>query len=197
MRRFVTVALLALAFLVASRGPILRAIGSYLVLTNDPVKADIALVLGGDGRGERIVRAAELVKAGFVPKVLVSGPDTNYDLHECDLAIPFAVRRGYAESMFLHFENTAKSTIDEANMAMDRLRDLGAHRVLLVTSNYHTRRAGKLFRNTAAARNQRLEFVVIAARDKYFSPDAWWLNREGQKTTFYEWLKTVAAWFNI
>ena len=51
--------------------------------------------------GRRLLRAiawcapAELVKQGYVPKVLVSGPDMLYGFYECDLAIPFAVKRGY------------------------------------------------------------------------------------------------------
>jgi uncharacterized SAM-binding protein YcdF (DUF218 family) len=175
------------------REPILRAIGSYLVDAGPPVKADIALVLAGDGRGNRILKAAELVRDGYVPKVLVSGPDGNYDLHECDLEIPFAVKAGYPESYFIHFENTARNTRDEAHQATEELRKLGAHRVLLVTSDFHTRRAGRMYRLEAPD----LEIHVVAAPDTYFSANSWWQNREGQKTAFYEWIKTVAAWVNL
>ena len=82
-------------------------------------------------------------RRGYVSKVLVSGPSGIYGYHECDLAIPFAVKAGYPESYFLHFENDALSTKEEAHDRDPRLRQLGAHKVLLVTSDYHTRRAGK------------------------------------------------------
>ena len=97
--------------------------------------------------------------------MLVSGPSGIYGYHECDLAIPFAVKAGYPESYFVHFENDARSTQEEARDAVARLRQLGAHKVLLVTSDYHTRRAGKIFR--AAAPD--LQFIVIAAPDASFT----------------------------
>src|SRR5579871_220112 len=80
----------------------LGAIGGYLVHEQAPQKADLALVLGGDGSGRRILRAAELVRQGYTPVVLVSGPGGAYGLHECELAIAFAVRAGYPESYFRH-----------------------------------------------------------------------------------------------
>ena len=41
--------------------------GVWLVRDAAPVHADIAVVLGGDAYGHRILRAADLVKQGFVP----------------------------------------------------------------------------------------------------------------------------------
>ena len=102
--------------------PVMRGLGWYLVKASPPEKADIALVLAGDGNGLRILRAAELVRAGYAPKVLVSGPDGNYGLYECDLAIPFAVKAGYPEAYFEHFENHARSTREEARSADSGLR---------------------------------------------------------------------------
>jgi uncharacterized SAM-binding protein YcdF (DUF218 family) len=176
-----------------TRDPLLGSLGSYLVQADPPVKADVALVLAGDGRGERILKAAQLAREGFVPKVLVSGPDGNYALHECDLAIPFAVKAGYPESYFVHFENDARNTREEARLAAAAIRKMGAHRVLVVTSDFHTRRAARMYRSAAPD----LEISVVAAQDKYFSAGGWWHHREGQKTFLYEWMKTVASWVNL
>jgi len=176
-----------------AREPLLGAVGSYLVQAGPPEKADIALVLAGDGRGLRILKAAQLTREGFVPKVLVSGPDGIYALHECDLAIPFAVKAGYPESYFVHFENDARNTRDEARAAAIVLRKMGVRHVLLVTSDYHTRRAARMYRLEAPD----LKVTVVAASDAYFSAHDWWRYREGQKTALYEWMKTVAAWVNL
>ena len=100
---------------------IFGAMGSYLVQAEKPVKADVGVVLAGDSRGNRILKAAELVKQGFIPRVLISGPDGNYGFYECDLAIPFAVKAGYPESYFVHFENTARSTEEEARVIVPAL----------------------------------------------------------------------------
>ncbi len=194
MLRKLALGLAVVAFLLFfARESILGAIGSYLVRAEPPTKADIALVLAGDGRGDRILTAAKLVRDGYVPKVLVSGPDGNYALHECDLAIPFAVKSGYPESYFVHFENSARNTRDEARQAAAEIRKLGAHRVIVVTSDFHTRRAANMYHLEAPD----LELHVVAAPDRYFSARGWWHNREGQKIAFYEWVKTVAAWVNL
>jgi uncharacterized SAM-binding protein YcdF (DUF218 family) len=155
---------------------ILGALGAYLVQAGPPQKADAALVLAGDGWGHRVLTAAQLDRDGFVPKVLVSGPDGAYGLHECDLAIPFAVKHGYPESYFVHMENSARSTVTEAQAVLPMIRQMGIQHLIVVTSNFHTRRAGAIYRKLAPD----------------FTANGWWRNREGQKTFLMEWEKTVA-----
>ena len=172
---------------------ILTALGSYLVRGGPPQNADIAVVPGGDSYGNRILTAARLVRQGYAPRVLVSGPNGFYGYHECDLAIPFAEKAGYPESYFLHFENRTRSTQEEARAVVAELRRLGARRILLVTSDYHTRRAGGIYR--AAAPD--MTFFVVAAPDVYFTAGGWWRNREGRKVFAFEWMKTVAEWMGV
>ena len=181
--------LLALVF----HARILTALAGYLDHSGPPEKADAVFVLGGDAYGHRILKGAELVREGYAPRVIVSGPVGFYGYYESDLAIPFAVKAGYPQSEFLPFPNQAHSTREEAAAAATELRGLGAHRVLLVTSLYHTRRAGGLFR--AAAPD--LTFIVVAAPDEFFTPEGWWRNREASKTFLMEWVKTVATWFKL
>jgi uncharacterized SAM-binding protein YcdF (DUF218 family) len=153
----------------------------------------VVLVLAGDSYGNRILKGAELVREGYAPKALISGPEGVYGLHESDLAIPFAVRAGYPESYFLSFPHAAKSTREEAEASESELHRLGAHRVLLVTSVYHTRRAGNLFRSVVPD----ITFIVVAAPDPYFTPGGWWHQREARKTFLMEWTKTVTSWFRL
>jgi uncharacterized SAM-binding protein YcdF (DUF218 family) len=168
--------------------PILAAFGNFLVQAGPPEKADIIVVLAGDGFGHRILKAAELVKEGFAPQALISGPYGMYGNYECDLAIPFAVKAGYPESYFLHLEHRARSTADEAQVVVEKLRAMGLKRVLLVTSNYHTRRSGRIFHRAAPD----LDIFVVSAPDEFFKPDSWWHDREARKIFLLEWTKTVA-----
>lgn len=185
----IVVLLLAIVF----HAPILTALADYLNRSEPPEKADTALVLAGDTSGQRILHAAALVRQGYAPRLVVSGPDGFYGQYECDLAIAFAVEAGYPESYFVRFPNHTRSTREEAAAAAVKLHELGAHRVLLVTSLFHTRRAGALFR--AAAPD--LTFVVVAAPDQNFTPDGWWHNREARKIFLMEWLKTAAGWLKL
>lgn len=169
---------------------ILTALGGFLVDAGPPQKADMIVVLAGDGFGHRILTAGQLVREGYAPKALVSGPDGSYGNYECDLAIPFAVRAGYPESYFIPAPHHARSTDEEVRVLNAKLHALGVKSILLVTSNFHTRRAGKIFRRLAPD----LRIFVVAAPDEYFKPDSWWRNREARKTFLYEWMKTVAEW---
>lgn len=178
---------------VVLRAQILGALGAYLVQAGPPQKADAALVLAGDGWGYRMLTAAQLARDGFVPKVLVSGPNGAYGLHECDLAIPFAVKRGYPEAYFVHIEHSARSTVAEARAVLPVIRQMGLKRIIVVTSNFHTRRAGAIFRKAAPD----LTILVVAAPDENFTPDGWWHDREGQKTFLFEWEKTLANWVGL
>jgi len=173
--------------------PLLSALGRYLVLEDAPQKADAVVVLSGDSWGHRVMKGGELVRAGFAPVAVVSGPDGEYGNHECDLAIPFAVKAGYPESYFLHAEHKARSTVEEAEDLAPLLHGKGYRKILLVTSNYHTRRSAAVFRRAIPD----IEFVVIAAPDQFFNPDSWWQVREARKTFLYEWEKTVASVFGI
>ncbi len=197
MKYFLRSALLVLGLLlllaIVFRAPILTGLARYLDQSGPPQPADAVLVLAGDASGNRILKGAELVREGFAPRVVVSGPEGNYGYYECDLAIPFAVQAGYPENYFVPFPNHALSTEEEAAAAAVELRSLGAHRVLLVTSLYHTRRAGADFR--AAAPD--LNFFVVSAPDKYFTPAGWWHNRQARKTFLMEWLKTAATWLHL
>lgn len=167
--------------------------GKYLVRADAPVQADVVVVLAGDFFGNRILRAGQLVRQGFAPKVLVSGPGEAYGLHECDLAIPFAVRHGYPESYFVPFPNEARSTVMEADAIVPELRRRKMHRIDIVTSDYHTRRAGSIFRSRAPD----LEIRMIAAPDRDFRANGWWKTRDGQKVFAIEWMKTVSTWFGM
>ena len=172
---------------------LLGVMGAILVHADQPARADYAVVLAGDYGGNRILKGAELVRQGFVRKAVVDGPKGSYGLDECDLAVDFAVKKGYPADYFIKLPMRATSTKEESERVIAELRRLGAHSFLLVTSEYHTRRAGNIFRKVTGD----LEMRVIAAPDEYFSPDSWWRNREGQKIVYMEWSKTVASWFGI
>lgn len=163
--------------------------GAFLVDSERPSHADVIVVLAGDPYGHRILRAAELVKQGYAPKVLVSGPGGVYDLHECDLAIPFVVRRGYPAAWFVPVPHNAHSTEEEARAFFPVLEKLHAHTVIAVTSDYHSRRALRTLRGGWPG----IEVHMVAAGDDFFSPYGWWHTREGRKTFFLEWTKTFAS----
>ena len=175
----------------------LPLIGLALVHDDGPGKADFAIVLGGDIWGYRILRGAELVKQGYVPAVLVSGPPGFYGHNEADLAISFATAKGYPKEWFTPVYHAGLSTVAEAPALLDELKRRNAHSFLLVTSAHHTARARRDFLDAERQRGGGPSFRTVAAPDAWFRIDKWWQDREGQKTVFFEWTKTIATVFGI
>jgi len=171
------------------RERLMTGAANLLIEDDPPRRADAAVVLGGDDFGQRIVKGAELAKAGYVPYVFASYP-VGVSLPGCQSTIGYAESKGYPASLFRELPNHSDSTRSETKFLGRYFREKGIHSILLVTSNYHTRRSGRLMRN----QNPDLQTTVIAAPDLFFTPRTWWKTRTGQKTFLLEWLKTGSTW---
>ena len=196
LRFFLLLALISVV-LFLTRAWWLAGMAQALIDDERPDKADIAVVLAGDWWGGRILKAGELVRAGYVPLVLVSGPEGNYGFYESDLSIPFAVRHGFPADWFVALPNRSRSTKEEAAAVLPELRRRNVKSFLLVTSNYHTGRARRIYLAAERAAGGGPPFRTVASSDRYFQATSWWRTREGQKTTFLEWSKTVATVFGL
>lgn len=185
--------LAALLALAALHPLLLAAAGRFLVRAEAPAHADAILVLGGDSWGNRIRTGAELARKGFAPRVFVSGPAGMYGTYESDLAIAFAVREGYPAELFAPLRHEALSTREEARLTVPALRTHGVRSLILVTSDYHTRRAGSNFRAEAPE----MRIFVVAAPDKFYTAGGWWKTRQGRKYFALEAAKTVADWLGM
>ena len=66
-----------------------------------------------------------------------------------------------------------------------------------MTSDYHTARARRIFlgADTSVAAVRTCAWWLRG--DQFFTPDDWWHSREGRKTVFMEWTKTLASAFGI
>jgi uncharacterized SAM-binding protein YcdF (DUF218 family) len=175
------------------RETFLEAAGSFLNVGQPPVRADAALVLAGGFPGDRILKAAELKRQGYVPVVYVSGPTIIYETGECAVSVPFAVRHGYTESDFRCIPNEAYNTLDEARACCAALEHAGVKSFLLVTTAFHTRRATAIYRRICP----KLAFTPVASEDPMFQNRQWWKAREGRKDIFLEYTKLLTSQFGL
>ena len=176
--------LLSLLLLVVFHQSVFVAIGDMLALSESPEKADLIYVLAGDFLGSRVLVGADLGARGYAPKVLLGG-GRYQNSYQGDLAIPFAVRHGYRQSLFVPIRLVARSTIEEAIEMEPVFRSLGAKRIILVTSNYHARRAALAFRLFLPG----FHFYVVSAPEKIFDPAQWWKIKEDRQILFTEYWK--------
>ncbi|MBZ2185209.1 MAG: YdcF family protein [Bryobacter sp.] len=187
-----SICLLALVLWLA-RAPLATAAASYLVNAQAPMPADVILVLGGDTRGERATTGCNLLRQGYASQLWLSGNQIFYGQHESDSALNWLVARGCPASQLRAFHLDVDSTRDEAIAFGHLFRQAGFKRYILVTSNFHTRRAGATFRQT----NPSLEAIVVAAAGDPLPLHSWWQHRRHRRTFLTEWLKTVSYWFNL
>jgi uncharacterized SAM-binding protein YcdF (DUF218 family) len=169
-------------------------VGEFLVVSQTPEGAGIVVVLAGDIRGERILRAIELVHQGYAPRVLVDGAMEIYGSREADVAITFALQHDASPEILEPFPMDADSTIEEAKIVDAELERRGIRKALVVTSNYHTRRALRIFE---ALGSGKVKYVMVAAPSSDFQPDRWWYTRSGKKTLLLEYLKTINSWYEL
>jgi uncharacterized SAM-binding protein YcdF (DUF218 family) len=188
---------LALAVLAGSlwvgRNYMLTSVGSYLVEVQEPQKADLIVVLGGDTSGSRAMKGCELLKSGFADRLWLSGSMEVFGKTESTLAAEFLTSQGCTVDKVTPLQNRVDSTRDESIVIGKLMREQGIRKYLLVTSNYHTRRSGKVFREMSPE----LEAVVVSADNSDFPVGQWWKFRHSRRTAFYEWLKTISYWIGL
>jgi len=177
-------AVLAAGFLLVAL--LLNTSGAFLVV-NSPQHADVIVVLAGE-TDRRPARALELLRTGYAPRVLLDVPAAAkiYDRQTIDVA------QNYVDSLPDH-EKIAVcpivglSTKAEAQEVVRCLGRTTGERILLVTSDYHTRRALSIFQREL----KESEISVAAASDPAQFGGSWWKHRQWAKVNFDEWTKFV------
>src|ERR1700756_4236069 len=124
--------------------------GSQLII-NKPEKADAIVVLAGSEADLRYWHALELLRAGDAQHLFLDSVDgVTYGHSLIDLARAFVARTAGADASRVSVcPVEGDSTKDEApqvNTCLLTLQPL-PHNVMLVTDDYHTRRALSIFRN--------------------------------------------------
>ena len=190
------VALLVLAATAATlylaRAPLLRALGCWWVVNESPVKSDAIVVLGGDSfDATRVRRAVSLYQQGYAPRILLAGGMIRWYLSEGALMKRDAESFGAPDGVLQVVESNADSTLDESEAILHYVSERNLHRLLLVTSDFHSRRAQIIYAPMFKKRG--LEVRIISAPQFLLESPPWWENREALKAMFFEFLKLPDA----
>lgn len=188
-KRFLWVALIFLGMATAAPAG-LNALGSALIV-EDPLRpAGAILVLAGETRdGDRVAHAVRLYKQGLAPLLVVSGTPMGFRTQEAEVMRRHAEFLGVPAERILAVKHNADSTGEEAGMVVPLLKSRGLKEVILVTSDFHTARAKRIF--TKAAGPSGPTFLASPVHESNFDPDNWWTRRRDAKTFVYESIKTV------
>jgi uncharacterized SAM-binding protein YcdF (DUF218 family) len=175
------------------RGPLLRVGGEYWVVEDTLEKSDALVVLSDDNfTGDRANRAAELFRAGFAPRVVASGRRLRPYAGVAELIERDLIDRGVPKEAILRFPQDGDNTLEEAQALLPFAAKQKWSRVVVVTSNYHTRRARYIYQHVFPAS---IQIRMASARDVAYDSAHWWYSRKGVKLFFTETVgMIVAAW---
>jgi uncharacterized SAM-binding protein YcdF (DUF218 family) len=190
---FLLVLLGLLGVLYVARHPLLRLAGQFWVVDEPATPSDALIVLGDDNyAADRAFRAAELYRAGVAPVVVASGRMLRPKVSLAGIMERDLESYGVPAGSIVKLEHRAQNTREEAVEAARLVQSRGWKRVLVVTSNYHARRARFIFRRILPSN---VSVRVSGARDSEFDPSRWWETRQGQKLFLTELLAyLVARW---
>lgn len=178
------------------------AFGSSLLIAIGPPAehVDAAIVLQGSVLGEKVrtAGAMKMLQEGTAERVVLSVPHESY----WGQSIP-AVARPYLERVFgpalaarVDFCETGEqvnSTLEEAKSILPCIREHRWHNIAIVTSNYHTRRAGVIWKKLLEP-DVSLRMWMVGVDDPEFQ-QPWWRHRQSAKIFFMEFTKLV--WMSL
>ena len=178
-----------------ARGPLLRFAGESWIVEDSLEHSDAIIILSDDNfYADRATRASQVFREGLAPLVVASGRRLRPRAGIAELMEHDLIERGVPKDKILRVPHDADNTREEAEV----LAQLAAQRkwksVIVVTSNYHTRRARyifeKLFPPGAIIR-------VTGARDGDFDPERWWEKRISIKKFAREMAGMVVAMWEL
>jgi uncharacterized SAM-binding protein YcdF (DUF218 family) len=178
-----------------ARHPLLRFAGESLVVEDPLEKSDAIMILSDDNfYADRATRGAELFRQKLAPVVVASGIRLRPNAGIAELMTHDLIERGVPKENILPFPQDADNTREEAQFLQKLAREKNWKSVIVVTSNYHTRRAkyifGKIFANSVTVR-------MAAARDADYDPQHWWEHRKSVKRYFHEIVGSAVSWWEL
>lgn len=164
--------------------------GRFLVI-DEPQHADVIVVLAGE-TDSRPNRGLDLLRQGYAPKLLLDVPIAAkiFDREMIDIAQSYVDTLPERQQVEI-CRIAGLSTKTEAQDVVRCLDSQGAKHVLLVTSDFHTRRALSIFRHEIPGR----DFSVAAATDRSQFGRSWWKRRQYAKINLEEWMKLM--WWEV
>jgi len=163
--------------------------GRFLVV-NQPRKSDVIVVLAGE-TDRRPTRGLELLEQGYASRLILDVPAEAkiYQWNQLEIAQKYVEGLPQAGSIMV-CPVYGLSTKDEAKDVARCLKGVSARSVLLVTSDFHTRRAFSIFGQILPG-----DYSVAAAFDDREFGVRWWQHREWAKVNFVEWSKLL--WWEL
>ncbi len=161
-----------------------------ILVENAPQHADVIVVLAGE-TDHRPALGLELLQQRYAPRMILDVPAWShlYNVTEVDMARSYVQKLPEAAAIEI-CPSEGLSTRAETADVERCLKGRPSSRVLIVTSDFHTRRALSIFRHQLPGHS----FSIAAAHDDKQFGIHWWTHRQWAKVFLEEWLRFI--WWN-
>ena len=170
MRKFLIGLTIFLGILATLAGVVFFGLGFYLSPQDKLEQADAIVVVSGGQTTTRAEYGIELYKQGYAPKIIFSGGALDDGPSNAIAMRQQAIEAGLSDDNIL-LDEDAQNTYENAVNSKRLMDDIGAKKVILVTSPYHQRRVGQTFKKVLGP-----GYTVIgsSAVDSRWSKSGWW-----------------------
>ncbi len=178
-----------------ARGPILHFVAESWIVEDPLERSDALIILSDDNfYADRATRAAELYREEKARVVVASGRRLRPNAGISELMEHDLVERGVPRDKILRFAHNTDNTREEAEALARLVVEKKWHSAIVVTSNYHTRRARYIFRRVFP---QDVEVRIASAREGDFDPEHWWEKRKSIKALTHEFAGMIVTMWEL
>ena len=169
-------------------------LGNFLVQSDKLERADAVVVFSGDN-GTRTEKAVELLIEGYADHLVLSGGKVYDDVTMAELMKNHAIKLGVYEDKIL-IDDKAATTHENAEFTKEIIEENNFKSVIVVTSDYHTRRSilamEKSLENTLID-GEKVEVRVTPSKEEKFTAK-WWTSGNSVLMVISEYLKLMGYW---
>jgi len=180
---------------------ILRSYAEFFTVNNYHKGADAALILGGSA-DTRAKKAIELLNDGIVDQILITHPKAAISEYENLIVSDFINLKQILEYEKVNYtvvediNDGAKSTFDEAKDLIVFIKTHPLKRIIVVTDNFHTRRAKYAFDKIFKKSDCKTIIEIAGAPNQIYNENNWWKTERGLNAYVSEFFKYILYHLN-
>ncbi len=163
-------------------------LGFYLSPQSTLAKSDAIVAVSGGETRSRALEAIRLYKEGWAPKLIFSGAALDPSGPSNARAMQKIALEADVPAEAIILDEASTNTIQNATGVAALLKENQYHKIILVTSPYHQRRASITFR---AALGGDIVILNHSTTDQNWRRGRWWANDYSKAITLAELQKTI------
>jgi len=170
MKKLLIFLTIVLGFCASLAAAVFFGLGFYLSPQDKLEPADAIVVVSGGQTTTRAIYGIKLFKQGYAPTIVFSGGALDDGPSNAKAMRQQALEAGLSDDNIL-LDEYAQNTYENAVNSKKLLDEIGAKKIILVTSPYHQRRLKRTFEHVFGPD---YTFISSSSVDSRWSKSGWW-----------------------